>query len=57
LIHCFGSIVVAIFRETILWLGILEDINWQVGFDAADWWSGRSGFYSVGEEHMSECKR
>jgi hypothetical protein len=31
--------------------------RWQVGFDGADWWSGRVGCYPIGEEHVVEKKR
>jgi hypothetical protein len=30
---------------------------WRVGFDGADWWSGRAGCYPTGDEHVVEEKR
>jgi hypothetical protein len=30
--------------------------RWRVGFDGADWWSGRAGCYLMGEEHVVEEK-
>jgi hypothetical protein len=31
--------------------------RWRVGFDGADWWSGREGCYPIGDEHVVEEKR
>jgi hypothetical protein len=28
-----------------------------VGFDGADWWSGRAGCYPIGDEHVTEEKK
>jgi hypothetical protein len=31
--------------------------RWQVGFDGADWWTGRVGCYPMEEEYVHEEER